>query len=81
MDIFLFWMVVAIIFLLLLMIVCIYFARGWGYPEKTEIRDGKTGRMGDRGVGQIHLRIVYLERRVNELEQEIEELKKKLGEQ
>ena len=45
------------------------------------MRYGKTGRMRDRGVGQIHLRIVYLERRVTELEQEIEELKKKLGEQ
>ena len=80
MDMFLFCLVIIIILLLLALLAFVYFSsKGWNYPDRTEIRDGESGRMSDCSPRRIHLRVVYLERRVTELEQEIEELKKRLG--
>ena len=79
MEAILFWMILLIIILVAILVLAIYFHRGWAYPKETEVRDGVTGSVSDTSIRRVHLRVVYLERRVTELETEVRELKEKLG--
>ena len=79
MDIILLLIIVILVILFAILVLAIYIRRGWAYPKETEVRDGVTGSIYDTNIRRVHLRVVYLERRVTELETEIRELKEKLG--
>ena len=79
MEAILFWLILFIILLVVILVLVMYLFRGWAYPKETEIHDGVTGSIYDTNIRRVHLRVVYLERRVTELETEIRELKEKLG--